>query len=34
MAVWIGQVVAMIILVGGSFIAGVAIGNKESEGKR
>ncbi len=31
---WTGEVVALLILVFGSFIAGVAIGDKESEGKR
>lgn len=31
---WTGEVVALLILVGGAFIAGVAIGDKESEEKR
>lgn len=31
---WTGEVVAFLILIGGAFIAGLAIGDKESEGKR
>ncbi len=31
---WTGEVIALLILIGGAFIAGVAIGDKESEGKR
>lgn len=34
MTLWIGQVVVMIVLIGGTFIAGLAIGDKESEGKK
>lgn len=34
MAIWIGQVFVMIVLIGGAFIAGLAIGDKESEGKK
>ena len=33
MAVWIGQVAAMIILIGGSFLMGLSVGN-EKGGKR
>lgn len=31
---WTGEVIALLILIGGAFIAGLAIGDKESEGKR
>lgn len=31
---WTGEILALLILVGGAFIAGVAIGDKESESKR
>ena len=31
---WTCEVIALLILVAGSFVAGLAIGNKESEGKR
>lgn len=31
---WTGEVIALLILIGGAFIAGVVIGDKESEGKR
>lgn len=31
---WTGEVLALLILIGGAFVAGVAIGNKESESKR
>ena len=33
MTEWIGQVVAMIILVGGAFLMGLSVGN-EKGGKR
>ncbi len=31
---WTCEVIALLILIGGSFVAGLAIGDKESEGKR
>lgn len=31
---WTGEVIALLILIGGAFIAGVAIGDKESGHKR
>jgi hypothetical protein len=31
---WTGEVLTLLILIGIAFIAGLAIGNKESEGKR
>ncbi len=31
---WTGEVIALLILIGGAFIAGLAIGDKKSEGKR
>lgn len=31
---WTGEVLALLILIGGAFIAGVAIGYKESEGNK
>lgn len=31
---WTSEVLVLLILIGGAFLAGVAIGNKESEGKR
>ena len=31
---WTGEVLTLLILISGAFVAGLAIGNKESEGKR
>lgn len=31
---WTGEVLTLLILIGGAFITGLAIGDKESEGKR
>lgn len=31
---WTGEVLTLLILIGCAFIAGLAIGDKESEGKR
>ena len=31
---WTCEVIALLILVSGSFVAGLAIGDKKSEGKR
>lgn len=31
---WTGEVLTLIILIGIAFIAGLAIGDKKSEGKR
>ena len=31
---WTGEVLALLILIGSAFIAGLAIGDKKSEGKR
>lgn len=31
---WAGEIITLLILIGSAFIAGVAIGDKESESKR
>lgn len=31
---WTAEVIALLILIGGAFIAGLAIGDKESGGKK